>query len=138
MTPLHERLAQDTFQIEEQLSLFGRPVALILAGAWMPDGTCEARVGVIALEPPDFCRLLAEVHFVPGKGLSVTRTARKDDPRDDQGVIERFFERPLREILDTAYLPLGNTLANALAFREAWEWGEAEVVVLEGPPPQVH
>jgi hypothetical protein len=131
-TNARETLVEDQFRIEEHLELFGRPVGCMIIGSWKEDGACEAMVGVMALEPFDFCRLVAAARFVPGEGGSVVRATEKDDPRDDQCVIERFFDRPLGEIMVAAFLPLGGALAAAAKLREE---RAGEMPVREMPAP---
>lgn len=117
MTP-REHLAQDQFKIEERLALFGRPVALVLTGFWNDEGTAEAMVGILATEPMNFCRISAAVHYIPGEPLMVGRVTEPDDPRDDDDVISRFFERPLEEIFVSIFARLHDALAAAAELRE--------------------
>ena len=133
-TSPREHLAQDAFRIEETLTLYGRPVALIMTGFWSEDGA-EAMIGVLATEPLDFCRISAALHYTPGEPLKVGRVTEPDDPRDDTGVIERHFEQPLDQILAAIFGQLHDAFAAAAELRED---RAGEMPVREMAPAWVH
>ena len=88
-----------------------------MSGFWGEDGA-EAMIGVLATEPMDFCRISAAVHYTPGEPLKVGRVTEPDDPRDDNGVIERHFEQPLDQILAAIFGQLHDAFAAAAELRE--------------------
>lgn len=135
MTP-RETLAEDGFKIEETLDLFGRPVGVVLTGFWSEDGA-EAMLGVVATEPLGFCHIIAALRYTPGEPLEVGRVTVPDDPRDDTGVIERFFEQPLDQVLAAIFGQMHDAFAAAAELREE-RAGKLPVREMPAPAPWVH
>jgi hypothetical protein len=58
---------------------------------------------MIALEPYDLCLITAALSYEHGRSLAVLPMFGEDNPRDDQGVIERHFDQRLEKILDAIF-----------------------------------
>lgn len=117
------QLAADVFQIEEALVFEGRPVGMVITGEWA-GAVCELMLGLTALAPRDFCRIILGVRFDPESGLHVTRVSEPDDPRDDAGVIERHFGKPVDALVGIASVTIGRALTEAASIRAERILGE--------------
>lgn len=137
MTTPVEDLAKDNFLIEARVSLFGRPCGMILCGYWNDDGSAEATLGLVALEPLGFARVQAALRFTPGEPLEAAPITEDDDACGDPAVIERHFGASMREILGAIFSRLDDAFGEAADLREDVPL-PGEMPVREAPAYAVH
>lgn len=131
------QLAADSFRLEDSMLFEGRPCGMLIAGEWADD-VCELMLGLTALAPLDLCRIILGVRFDPATGLHVTRVSEPDDPRDDPGVIERHFGRPVDALVNIIARTLNVALTEAANIRAERIPGEMPVRRFEPATATVH